>query len=56
MMKTDKLKLWEVKLLIIVNNKLYANKEIDENLYIKTRNKLLLILKNKTGQDVKIID
>lgn len=56
MMKMNKLKLWEIKLLIIVNNKLYKNKEIDETLYIKTRDKLLLILKNKMDQDVKIID
>ena len=56
MMKIDKLKLWEIKLLIIINNKLYKNKEIDEFFYIKTRDKLLLMLNNKIGQDVKIDD
>lgn len=47
MMKIDKLKLWEIKLLIIINNNIYKSNEIDEQLYIKTRDKLLLILKNK---------
>ena len=56
MMKIDKLNLWEIKLLIIINNKLYKNKEIDEKLYIKTRDKLLLMLKNKIEADVKIDD
>ena len=33
-MKIDKLKLWEIKLLIIINNNIYKSNEIDEQLYI----------------------
>lgn len=56
MMKINKIELWEIKLLMIINKKLYEKNDIDEKLYFKTRDKLLLMFKNKGGQDVIGLD
>lgn len=41
-----KINLWEIKLLIIINNNLYKKQVIEDNLYNKTNDKLLSMIKN----------
>lgn len=46
MKKIDRLQIWELKLLVIINNNLYKKQIIDGNLYSKVNDKLLLMIKN----------